>query len=320
MKKILITKNVPERLLIEYRKEFDITNPDHDLTREEILEKIPEYDGLYVILSRIDAMVVDAGKKLKVVGNFGVGYDNIDVKYCSAKKIVVVNTPETVTEATAEHSIALIVSAIREIARYDREVRRKEWNTHLINGTGSQVYGSTLGIIGFGRIGKCVCKKAQGLGMKVIYFDKFRASPEIEKEYNVVYMPFDDILKEADCISVHVPYVPENYHMFDINTFKKMKKTAFFVNCARGQVVDENALYTALKEGIIKGAAIDVYEKEPLGETPLRELENITFTPHVGSHTLVAREAMFHECMSGIIEVFNGGIPVNVVNRELFGN
>ena len=316
--KILITRPVPDEMLSVYKEDFEIVCANHPLTHDELLSQIESFEGLFVIGAKVDKEIIDNGKKLKVIANFGVGYDNIDWKYCTDKGIAVVNTPTQVTEATAEHTVALIMSTIRCIGRYDREIRNGKWQFHTIVDCDSQVSGSTLGILGFGRIGKVVCKKCQGLGMNVIYYDVYRAPEEVESEYNVKFMPFDEVLANADCITLHMPYFAENHHIFNIDTFKKMKPEAFFVNCARGPLVKEADLYEALKNHIIKGAGLDVFENEPTVYEPLKELDNIVMTPHIASATVPARTGMLHEAMSGIVGFLKGEVPYNLVNKEIF--
>ena len=244
--RILISRPVPEEMLVKYREEFEVVLPDHALSHDELRESIAGFDALFAIGAKVDRDIIDAGTALKAVANFGVGYDNIDWKYCTEKKIAVVNTPTKVTEATAEHTVALIMNTIRYVSKYDRDIRDGKWHFRTIADCDSQVSGSTLGILGFGRIGKFVAKKCRGLGMNVIYYDVYRASKEVEEEYGVTFMTFDEVLANADCISLHMPYFPENHHIFNIDTFRKMKHSAFFVNCARGPLVKEDDLYEAL--------------------------------------------------------------------------
>lgn len=319
MKKIVISEWVPEECTAKYTDEFVFDVPSREkraYSYEELKERIADADGCLILDNDGDRALIDSGKKLKVIANFGVGYDNIDWKYATGIGLPVVNTPTKVTEATAEHSATLIASTMRSIARYDREIRAGVWTSPNFDDRNTQVEGATLGILGFGRIGKRVCRKMQGFGMNVIYYDKFRASEEVEKEFSVTYMEFDDVLKNADCISLHMPYIPENHHLFNAETFKKMKPTAYFVNCARGKLVDEQALADALKNGVIKGAGLDVFEEEPKVNADLLRLDNVTLTPHIASLTMKARLGMCEEALSGIAGVLRGEKPYNVVNKE----
>ena len=317
MKKILFSSSVPVGVLDEYKANFELAIPEKPLSYDEVIKVVADYDAYMVIQNKGDKNLLDAAKNLKAIANFGVGYDNIDWKYATEKGIAVVNTPTQVTDATAEHTVALIVDTMRGIARFDREVRKGIWDAPVFPDRNQAITGSVLGIVGFGRIGKLVCRKAQGLGMTVIYYDMFRAKPEVEKEFGVVYKELDDVVKEADCITLHVPYIPENHHLFNAERIAKMKKTAYLVNCSRGPIVDEHALADALKNNVIKGAGLDVFESEPHPIPELLTLENIVLTPHAASGTMKARIGMIKEAVSGLVGVLNGEVPYNVVNPEV---
>lgn len=320
MQKILISEWVPNQCLEPYKDEFSFTLPDkekHAFSYDEVLAQIVDYDGYLILDNDGDKKLIDAAKNLKVIANFGVGYNNIDWEYATKVGLPVVNTPTQVTEATAEHAMTLIAATMRGIARYDREVRRGEWNSPNFTDIDTELYDRTLGICGFGRIGKRVCRKAQGMGMKVIYYDKFRAKPEVETEFGVTYKSLDEVIAESDCITLHMPYVPENHHIFNADVFKRMKKSAYLINCARGAIVDEKALAEALKNHEIKAAGLDVFEDEPHPIPELLELENVTLTPHIASCTLKARIGMANEALKGITEVLKGNKPYNVVNKEV---
>jgi glyoxylate reductase len=317
--KILVSKKIPVECLAPYEDKFEFTLPDDSvLSYDSILSQIAEYDGFFNVDTIADKPVFDAAKKLRAIANYGVGYDKIDWKYATELGIPVLNTPNSVTESTAELTIALIMAVMRGVARYDKEMRQKKWLSPLFSDINTMVSGSTLGIIGFGRIGKSVTRKAKGLGMEVIYFDSFRASSDVEQEYGVTYCSFEELLARSDCISLHAPFVPENYHMFNAETFAKMKPCAFFVNAARGKLVDEAALCEALKSGVIKGAGLDVFEAEPTVYEGLLALDNVVLTPHVASLTMRARMAMCAEALDGLTAVLQGKIPVNVVNPSVF--
>ena len=317
MKKILFSAPIPVEAVKEYKKDFELTVPEKSLTYDEAVKIIADYDAYMTLANKGDKNLLDKAVKLKVIANFGVGYDNIDWKYATEKGIAVVNTPRQVSDATAEHTVALIVDTMRGVARFDREVRKGIWDAPLFPDRNTAISGSVLGIVGFGRIGKLVCKKAQGLGMSVIYYDMFRAKPEVEKEFGVVYKELDDVVKESDCITLHVPYVPENHHLFNAERIAKMKKTAYLVNCSRGPIVDEHALADALKNNVIKGAGLDVFESEPHPIPELLTLENVVLTPHAASGTMKARIGMLKEAVSGMAAVLNGEVPYNVVNPEV---
>ena len=321
--KILISKNVPREHLIPYEKEFEFTLPRENggvFSYDYILERIPEFDGYLAIDVIADKPLFNAAKKLKAIANYGVGYDKIDWEYATELGIPVLNTPTQVTETTAELTIALMMAVMRSIPRYDKEVRQKIWKTLLFSDENTLIHGSILGIIGFGRIGKAVCRKARGLGMDVIYYDKFRSPKEVEEEYGVTYKSFDEVLAESDCVSLHTPYTPENFHMFNAETFAKMKPSAYFINAARGKLVDEPALCEALKTGVIKGAGLDVFEEEPTVYEGLLSLDNAVLTPHIASLTMRSRIAMCHEALEGLTAVLRGQIPPNIVNPTVLSS
>lgn len=317
MRKILISQPIPAGCLEPYDGLFEFTVPQKPLTYEEVLAKIEDYHGYMIINNKGDQNILDQGKSLQAVGNLGVGYDNIDWRYATQKGVAVINTPSTVTDATAELTIALIISSMRGIARCDRELRQNIWNSPVFSDQDTELVGRTLGIWGFGRIGKRVCAKARGLGMKVIYYDQYRAAEEVEKEYGVTYKELDELLAESDCITLHMPYTPENYHLVTADTFKKMKTRAYLVNAARGPIVDEEALADALIHGEIKGAGLDVYEHEPTVNPRILVLDNVTLTPHVASCTLQTRIDMCNEALRGITDILSGKVPYNLVNPEV---
>lgn len=320
MFKVLSSFPVPEEALAPYRDEIEFVLPEKRLNTEEVLPLLKDgYDGFSDLAIRIDRKFLDAAAEagVRVIANNMAGVDNVDVACATEKGIAVVNAPSAVTEATAEHACALIVAAMRNLACYDREIRRGVWNAPVFTTRATQVEGSTLGIVGLGRIGKRVAAKMQGMGMKVIYYDLYRLSEELERQLNVTYVPFDELLATADCVTVQMPYTKDNRHMFNAETFKKMKKDAYFVNVARGAIVDEEALAEALKNGVIKGAGLDVFEHEPHPIPALLELENVTLTPHCASGTYRSRIGIARQALDGLLAVLKGEKPFNLVNKEV---
>lgn len=323
MKKLLITGWIPEEILVDYREKFYITIPDYEkrnFSVEEVEGMIGDYDALFTISAfPFKKELIDKAVNMKVVANFGVGYDNIDWQYCTAKKIFLVNTLTTVTEPTAELAFSIMLAITKGIVMYDKELRvTKRCNPDMFFDRDILLYGKTIGIVGYGRIGQAVGRKAQGIGMKVLYYDPFRKTEEEEERLGAAYADFDELLEKADVISCHMPYTKENHHVFNLETFKKMKPTAYFVNAARGPVMSESDLVIALREKIIRGAATDVFEFEPGVSEELAQIENVVITPHIGSNVLEARKNMVHEALDGIWGIFMGDRPVNVVNKELF--
>jgi len=318
--KLLLSYPFPEQCIDPFRDQFDITRPTKKLNYDEVKALIPDFDAFFTLHVHVDEPMYAAAKKLVAVANFGVGYDHIDVETATKYGIPVITTPTTVTQATAEHSVALIVDVMRGISRFDREMRRGEWCEEIFPDRCTPIKGSTLGILGFGRIGRDVAEQAAGLGMKVIYYDKFRAAPEVEERYGVTYMSFEDVLRTADAISLNMPYTPENHHLMNAKTIAMMKPTAYLVNAARGPVVDEKALAEALKNNVIKGAGLDVFENEPYPLPELLTLENVVLTPHQASNPLKTRLGMCTEAMEGLSAFFKGEKTYHVVNPDVYGH
>ena len=321
MKKILLSRGIPGLCLEPFKGKVDITMPKEGelMPDEEVMRLIPGYDAYFCINKRVTKEVIDAGVKLKAVANFGVGYDNIDWKYATEKNVFVVNTPQAVLQPTAEFTVALIMSIARGVLQYDRALHSEgRCSSELFFNRDMLLFGKTLGILGFGRIGRAVGQKCQGLGMNVVYYDPFRLPEDKEKELGVTYMPMEDVIKSADVLSLHMPYTPENRHLINCKTFEMMKPTSYFVNAARGPIVNEADLAKALKEKVIRGAAVDVYEKEPEVNPELFNLENIIITPHVASCVFESRVNMAQEALNGLTGILEGGRPYNVVNPQLF--
>jgi len=254
-----------------------------EIPKEELPKHIGDVDALIVrSATKVRKEMIDSAPNLKVIGRAGVGLDNIDVEYAKSKGIKVVNTPGATSISVAELAIGLMLAVYRKIAYADRETRAGNWPKKKCKGM--ELYGKTLGIIGFGKIGREVAKRAKALGMKVIYYSRTRKE-DYEKSLGVEYRELDKLLEEADIVTLHVPLTPETKHLINEERIAKMKDGAVIINTARGGVVDEEALYNALKSGKLYGAALDVYENEPLKESKLFELDNIVLTPHIGAQT-----------------------------------
>lgn len=325
MKKLLITGWIPEDILKPYREKFEITIPDDrkiNFTMEEVEAMVSEFDAMFTISAfPFNKKLASLAVNMKAVANFGVGYDNIDVAACTEKEIFVINTPTTVTEPTAELAFAIMMAITKGVVMYDKQLR-KERHCHpaMFFDRDMFLYGKTIGILGYGRIGQAMARRAKGIGMKVMYYDPCRKTPEVEAELDAVYGTFEEVLKNADVISCHMPYTPENHHIMNLDAFRMMKRSAYFVNAARGPIMSEQDLVTALKTGLIKGAATDVFEHEPGVSEELCAIENVVITPHIGSNVLEARENMVHEALDGIVAVLNNSPCHNIVNRELLSS
>lgn len=320
--KVFVTRRVPQPGLDLLEKEFDVTvNPyNRVLTKEEVIKGVKEADALLCLLTdTIGAEVMDANKNLKIIANYAVGYNNIDVGEATKRKIPVTNTPGVLTDTTADLTWALLLSIARrtpEGDKFTREGKFKGWDPMLL--LGSDVYKKTLGIIGFGRIGYAVAKRAIGFEMKVLYYDVARAKPEIEKEAGgVEFTSIENILRNSDFISVHTVLSKETTHLISEKEFSLMKKTAYLINAARGPIIDEKALVKALKEGKIAGAALDVYEDEPELAPGLSKLDNVVLLPHLGSATIETRAKMATMAASNVVARLHGQTPPNIVNPEV---
>jgi len=320
--KVYVTREMPERGLRIIREKFDAEVwPNYaPPPKKIIIEKAAKVDALATLLSdQIDAEVFDAASKLKIVAQMAVGFDNIDVAEATKRRIYVTNTPGVLTETTADFAWALLMAVARRVAEADKYVRTGQWKVswHPMMMQGRDVYGATLGIVGLGRIGCAIAIRAKGFNMKVLYYDVIRR-PDFEKEYNIQFIELDHIFKIADFITINTPYTKETHHLVDEKRLKSMKKTAYLINNARGPIVDETALYKALKEGWIAGAGLDVFEQEPTPVTnPLLKLDNVVVAPHISSASYETRSKMAEMVAENLVTFFDGKTPPNLVNPDV---
>ena len=317
---VLITRPILEPGFSILKKNSDVVLPERPPAKEELVCLVRDVDALVCHLTdKIDRDVIRAANKLKVISTVSVGVDHIDVEEATKRGIPVAYTPEVLTEATADLTWALILATCRRVVEGDRLVREGKWKGWSIDFMlGHEVFGSTLGIIGMGRIGQAVARRAKGFGMKVIYYSR-RRKPEVEKELGVEYRELDDLLREADVVSVNVALTPETYHLIDERKLKLMKRNAVLINTARGSVIDEKALIKALKEGWIAGAGLDVFEKEPLPpDSPLVKMENVVLTPHIGSASYRTRAKMSEIAALNVVKALRGEKPIYVFNEEIY--
>jgi len=321
--KVYVTRELPERVMKIIGERFDVEVwPEYGPPpKDEIVRRVRDVDALVTLLTdKIDAEVFDAAPKLKIVAQMAVGYDNIDVAEATKRGIYVTNTPGVLTETTADFAWALLMAVARRVVEADRYVRTGQWKVswHPSMLLGRDVYGATLGILGAGRIGTAVAKRAKGFNMKIIYYDVVPMPPELERELGAKRVDLDTLFREADFISIHVPLTKETYHLVNEEKLKLMKKTAYLVNNSRGPVVDEKALYKALKEGWIAGAALDVFEQEPTPmDNPLLKLDNIVVAPHISSASYETRSRMAEMTAENLVAFFEGRPPPNLVNPEV---
>ncbi|MDQ1256744.1 MAG: glyoxylate reductase [Candidatus Hydrogenedentes bacterium] len=325
MPKIFVTRPLPAsgiKLLTDAFGETDVVVSPNDrvITREELLEGVRGVDALLPILTdTIDARVMDAaGPQLKVIANYAVGFNNVDVPAATARKIPVTNTPGVLTETTADLTWAILMCATRRISESERVLRAGGWP-----GWGPQfmlgvdVHGKTLGIYGMGRIGQAMAQRARGFDMRVIYNDAQRLDAATEAKLAATFVDKAALLAESDIVTVHVPLLPETRHAFSTAEFKAMKKTACLINTSRGPVIDEAALAAALKAGEIFSAGLDVFEEEPKVHPDLLECENAVLVPHLGSATRETRAKMAEMAASNIVARLTGKTPPNCVNPEV---
>lgn len=320
--KILITRRVPEECLALLRPHFDIEhyNKDTAIPRPLLLKKVKDKDGVLCILTeKINQEVLDAAPRLKCVSTYSVGFDHIDIKACSARGVAVTNTPGVLTETTADFTWALLLAAARRVVEGDKYMRAgkyKAWDPMMILGV--DVHGKTLGIVGFGRIGQAVARRAQGFGMKVIYYDAQRIFPEVERQFGAQYVELNDLLRQSDFVTLHCVLDSNTHHMIDDEAFALMKRSAVLVNAARGPIVDEKALVRALKSERIRAAALDVYEFEPKMVPGLNKLQNLVLAPHLASASLETRTKMGRMSAQGLVDVLAlKKVPEFAVNPEV---
>jgi glyoxylate reductase len=320
--RVLVTQMLPERALDMVRQTCEMQLDAHDrrLSPEELQQAVADKAGIICLVTdRIDAQVLEAGPGLRVVANVAVGYDNIDVRTATRRGIVVTNTPGIVTEATADLTWGLLLSVARRIPEGDRYVRTGKWTEwKLLFLLGQDVYNQTLGIIGMGRIGQAVARRARGFGMRVLYHNRQRLDPAAEAELGATWVDFHTLLQQSDFVSVHVPLTAETRHFIGAAELRLMRSTAYLINTARGPVIDEAALIKALQEGWIAGAGLDVFEHEPQVPPVLLALENVVLVPHVGSASVATRTKMAVMAAENLVAVLRGECPPHVVNPEVY--
>ena len=326
---VFVTRRIPEAGLGRVREACRVRLWEGELPppKEVILQEVADCDGLLCLLTDpIDAEVIAAGKRLRVISQFAVGVDNIDLEAATARGIPVGHTPGVLTEATADMAFALLMAAARRIPEGIEYVRAGRWRTWEPMGLlGADVWGATLGIVGLGRIGTAVARRARGFGMRVLYYDR-APRPELEAELGVEYAPLEELLAQADFVSLHCPLTPQTRHLIDGAALRRMKPTAVLTNTARGPVVDTDALLTALREGWIRAAALDVTDPEPLPpDHPLLALSNCIVLPHIASATISARDRMAEMAAENLLAGLRGerlpycANPVVYENTEALG-
>ena len=319
---ILVTRKLPASVLSKLHAvgDVDLYTGDAAISPDELRRRIAGKDALVCLLTEsIDASVIDAGSSLKVIANIAVGFNNIDVAYARSRNIVVTNTPDVLTESTANFTWALILAVTRRLSEGERLLRRGGWKGWALDFMlGMELRGKQLGLVGFGRIGRAVAVRAPSFGMRVAYASHRPPSPRSAAAApgnleDAESMPLDRLLNTSDVVSLHVPLNAETKHLIDRKAFSRMKRSAYLINTARGPVVDEEALAWALKEHLIAGAALDVYENEPIVHPDLLTLENVLLVPHLGSATTETRTAMADLAAENVVAVLGGRLPITPV-------
>jgi glyoxylate reductase len=318
--RVFVSRVIPDAGLSLLRQHTDADVWPHDRapTREELVHGCRDADALVCLLTeKVDAEVLAAAPRLKIVANVAVGFDNLDVAAGTKAGVVMTNTPGVLDDTTADLAFSLLLCTARRLAEGDRLTRTGTWaGWGIMQLLGHDVHHATLGIVGFGRIGRGVARRAMGFDMTVLYADEYPAPPEVEKELHVTRVPMDELLARSDFITLHTPLLPGTRHLIDAGALKKMKPTACLINTSRGPVIDEAALVEALRTGVIAGAGLDVYENEPTLAPGLRELENVTLLPHIGSASHATRGKMAAMAARNVIAYFNGEAPPNALNPE----
>ena len=317
---IFVTRKIPRAglELLEKKCNVEVFSGERGIPPDLLKSKINNIDGLLCLLSdTIDREIIDSAPNLKVISNYAVGYNNIDVNYATSKGIVVTNTPGVLTDATADLSWALLMAVTRRIVEGDQMMCASQfygWGPMLL--MGQDLKEKTLGIVGAGRIGTAVAERSRGWNMRILYYSR-TTNLHMENKLSARKVTLKELISESDFVSLHVPLIPETRHIIDETALRRMKSSAYLINTSRGPVVDEKALVRALKEGWISGAALDVYEKEPLLEPGLAELKNVVLAPHIGSATIETRNEMARIAAKNMLAVLDGESPQFPVNPEV---
>jgi len=312
--KVLVTKLIPEEGLVDLGKYCQVLMPPKEnpfYTREKMLDLAQDIDAVIVVGDKINEEFLEKANQLKVISTYSVGYDNVDISAATKRGIPVTNLPETVTESTAELAFALMLALSRRLIEADHYVRKEndqKWHQFLI--ISHELFEKKLGIIGLGRIGQAVARRARAFGMQVYYYDV------VKKDTSARYLPFKDLISSVDYLSLHVPYHKNTHHLLSKKEFQIMKKSAFLINTSRGAVISEADLTQALREKEISGAGLDVYESEPQVTPELTHFPNVVLTPHVGTGTIETRIKMALKASDNIIKILKGEMPKHIINKD----
>ncbi len=318
MNKVFITGEIPTEGLEMLQEHFEVEvfEGDQLITKDTLLQKVTDVDAIICPLStNIDKEIIDQAPNLKIIANYGAGFNNIDVKYAREKRIDVTNTPKASTNATADLTIGILLAVSRRIAEGDQLCRTTGFNGWApLFFRGREVSGKTIGIVGLGEIGSAVARRAKGFDMNILYTGPHR-KPEQEASLEATYVSLDEMLEQSDFITINAAYSDDLHHLFNKEIFEKMKDTAYIINASRGPIVDEQALVEALQSKTIEGAALDVFEFEPEITDALKSMDNVVITPHIGNATFEARDEMARIVANNTIKKLQGGTPDYIVNK-----
>ena len=322
--RVLVTNRIPAAVLqrLESDLEIDYHTEKDALSRDQLLDRVRDKHGLLcVVTDTIDSRIIKAGSQLRVIANIAVGYDNIDIATAKKHGIVVTNTPEVLTESVAELTWGLILNVTRRVVEGDRLIQSGVWKGWALDFMlGMELFGKQLGVVGSGRIGRAVAARASVFGMKVVFAARKESNDTTDRSQltktlkDSSVMPLDRLLATSDVVSLHVPMTSDTHHLIDREALVNMKPSAYLINTSRGPVVDEDALVLALREGLIAGAALDVYEREPMVHSGLLGLSNVILSPHLGSATHETRTAMADLAARNLMEVLSGNSPITPIN------
>lgn len=318
--KILVTREVFDETIayLEQHCEVEANQADAPLDPQSLKARLADKQGLMCALTdRVDASVLEASPRLEAVANIAVGYNNIDLAACTARGVMATNTPGVLDDSTADLAFGLMLAAARRLTEVERYVREGQWKGwRLKQWLGIDVHHATLGIVGMGRIGQVIAKRAGGFDMQVLYHNRHRVDASIERKLGAKYVGFEELLKQSDFVVLQMPYTPETHHLIGAAQLKMMKSTAILINSTRGGVVDDVALIEALRAGTIRAAGLDVFENEPRLHPGFLELDNVVLAPHVGSSTEATRRAMAMTAARNLVAALTGGTPPNLLNPE----
>jgi len=314
---ILISEDIKGREIEKLKSEYKVKF--YPSLWKEPLKLKESIKGVKALIvrnqTRVNSQLLQYADSLRVIGRVGAGVDNIDISAATSKMIAVCNTPEENSISVAELTMGLILALARKIPPADRSVKKGEWERWQYSGI--ELYGKTVGILGMGKIGYRVAKRAKAFGLKIVAYDEYLTESSLQiTECEAELLSLEDVLKKSDIVSIHLPLTKETYHLIDYSKLSKMKKESFLINTSRGKIVCEDDLFRILKEKKIKGAALDVREKEPPGESPLHKLENVIFTPHIAAFTKEAQERVVSSAARDVAKMLRGEKPVHIVNRE----